>query len=168
MYSERFDREAQISPWKCIADARADSPFMSMVTNFARTNTFPRHATLLYGSKCGACEDLSDILFVRRLLDLHPLQLRMFLTGRPPRDLNLDVGLGWRKEVRNRRMTVDDVRSAALEGRDVADGDTQDADVLSRAVVYVCGPQTMTDSFVEGIKAVEGVKSDRVLCEKWW
>ncbi|KAM3070422.1 hypothetical protein ACMFMG_010248 [Clarireedia jacksonii] len=35
-------------------------------------------------------------------------------------------------------------------------------------VVYVCGPRTMTDEFVEMISMMEGMSKSRVLCERWW
>ena len=36
------------------------------------------------------------------------------------------------------------------------------------AVVYICGPQQMTDEIIEGLKEKEGMRDDRVYCEKWW
>jgi hypothetical protein len=36
------------------------------------------------------------------------------------------------------------------------------------AVVYVCGPRSMTDEFVEMIGRMEGMSESRVLCERWW
>ena len=38
------------------------------------------------------------------------------------------------------------------------------ADVLA----YVCGPPKMTDWAVAYLRAAEGMKSEQVLCEKWW
>ncbi|KAL8948496.1 MAG: hypothetical protein Q9222_005328 [Ikaeria aurantiellina] len=35
-------------------------------------------------------------------------------------------------------------------------------------VVYVCGVPTMTDEFVDLLRAAEGMEERRVLCEKWW
>jgi hypothetical protein len=35
-------------------------------------------------------------------------------------------------------------------------------------VVYVCGPRSMTDEFVEMIGRMEGMSESRVLCERWW
>ena len=35
-------------------------------------------------------------------------------------------------------------------------------------VVYVCGPQEMTDKVVRILTEAEGMQKDFVLCEKWW
>ena len=35
-------------------------------------------------------------------------------------------------------------------------------------VVYVCGPPGMTDWAVAKLKGAVGMRSERVLCEKWW
>ena len=35
-------------------------------------------------------------------------------------------------------------------------------------VAYVCGPPKMTDWAVDVLKRSEGMKQERVLCEKWW
>lgn len=37
-----------------------------------------------------------------------------------------------------------------------------------QTVFYVCGPPAMTDGVVEFLKCQPNVKSDHVLCEKWW
>ena len=48
---------------------------------------------------------------------------------------------------------------------DEALGDETDRE---RTVVYVCGPQVMTDTFVEYLGSRKGMTKERVLCEKWW
>ena len=35
-------------------------------------------------------------------------------------------------------------------------------------LVYVCGPQGMTDGIVEGLGKEAGLRKEQVLCEKWW
>jgi len=35
-------------------------------------------------------------------------------------------------------------------------------------VCYVCGPQKMTDEFVNFLRQQPGMAEERVLCEKWW
>ena len=35
-------------------------------------------------------------------------------------------------------------------------------------VAYVCGPPPMTDWAVSVLKGAEGMRNERVLCEKWW
>ena len=35
-------------------------------------------------------------------------------------------------------------------------------------LAYVCGPPVMTDWAVASLRAAEGMKSEQVLCEKWW
>lgn len=62
------------------------------------------------------------------------------------------------------RMTLEDVRQASRRALQHASLDKDDAGV----VYYVCGPKTMTDEFVEGIKGFPGVHDEDVLCEKWW
>jgi ferredoxin-NADP reductase len=37
-----------------------------------------------------------------------------------------------------------------------------------KMVVYVCGPPTMTDEFVDVLGKALGMEDRRVLCEKWW
>ena len=35
-------------------------------------------------------------------------------------------------------------------------------------VCYICGPQKMTDEFVNFLRQQPGMAEERVLCEKWW
>jgi hypothetical protein len=37
-----------------------------------------------------------------------------------------------------------------------------------RTICYVCGPQHMTDTFVDYLSRQPGMAPERVLCEKWW
>lgn len=62
-----------------------------------------------------------------------------------------------RIHVQRRRMTSEDV-SAAMG----------DPAKRQNAVVYICGPQAMTDEFVQKVRGFEGVREENVLCEKWW
>lgn len=51
---------------------------------------------------------------------------------------------------------------------DVARALGEDSEERAKSLIYVCGPQAMTDEFVDMIKGFEGVRPQRVLCEKWW
>jgi ferredoxin-NADP reductase len=41
-------------------------------------------------------------------------------------------------------------------------------DDRANTVVYVCGPPSMTDEFVQLLQNAPGMEDRRVLCEKWW
>ena len=88
-------------------------------------------------------------------LDLHLTSLP------PPGDLPEGVVEGERDEagfkVLQRRITRDDL--------DHALGD--DGEEKKTTVVYVCGPQGMTDDMVDYLEGEAGM-TGRVLCEKWW
>lgn len=61
------------------------------------------------------------------------------------------------KNVRYNRITKSDLAEAV--------GSVQSR---NRTVVYVCGPQAMTDEVVDFLKGLPGMDRGKVLCEKWW
>ena len=146
-----------------------------MLSHFANMDSPPKNVRLLYGSKYGKRSDLRDVLFVQRLMRLafwsqgrHAenclRHLELFMTGQAPSgSLELQLPL----HIQGRRMKVEDVRDVLLFESSTPAAE-EALPLRALALFYVCGPQAMSDSFVEGIKRIPGVKEERVLCEKWW
>ena len=85
----------------------------------------------------------------------------LYLTGETQRSPNqvqgresLSTG---RIEHRNRRIRPTDLLEALGPAHD-----------RKTTVAYVCGPQKMTDEFVEVLSRAESMDTRRVFCEKWW
>jgi len=116
----------------------------------------------MYSTHPGNQRDGSDILFLTRLCQIaknyekgRQVELQLYLTG-SPQDQNGDT-LKMPVEVRSRRMSHDDLDKAIGQ-------ESQ----RSAAVCYICGPQKMTDEFVDYAQNLKGMDPQNVLCEKWW
>ena len=161
------------------------SPLISILSHLSQhTGTRPQHIQFLYSTKLGPSATPSTILFFERLssifkggiaangteLENMNLALKLFVTnaaalddldseerlrpiravqGSPDYASNLSVGF--------RRFEASDIESALgpIEKR-------------KRVVAYVCGPPLMTDWAVDVIGNAKEMRSERVLCEKWW
>lgn len=144
------------------------NPFTSMLRHFEAEGCWPRRLRLLYSLRGGEGE---QGLMVRELLDLvgvsgGRLGVGLFFTGGMVGGISFG-GEGMKVET-SRRMECSDVSDAVLGGDVAVESEKGREEVMGRAVFYVCGPQGMTDEFVDGIRALRGVKRERVLCEKWW
>ena len=176
-----------------IAGGVGINPLMSIISSFVVSRTWPSSVTLLYGTKTAEHEDLSDILFFNRLIKAvensfaadhdksRHLDLEMFVTSPRPNSikssgthLSSQVELASEPLFRRwaRRMTIDDIRrkmgvDVASKSLSASEEMTPKTDI-SNTVFYVCGPQAMTDEFVDEIKQIPRVIPENVLCEKWW
>lgn len=83
------------------------------------------------------------------------LDVRLFLSGVSAQDVAEAENLP--RASRASRIQLDDLKEAL--------GETESR---HNTLCYVCGPQKMTDTFVEFLAKQDGMDSSRVLCEKWW
>lgn len=83
-------------------------------------------------------------LFITDLPDESPL------LASPPSDVT----------VHSRRIKRQDLQATVIG---------EDAEVNPKETVcYMCGPQRMTDEFVDVLRGLLGGEKERVLFEKWW
>ena len=119
----------------------------------------------MYGTKAESELDPQRLLFLPRLMDLVAaaadvnVTLSLFLTGTDDEG-RIEHGR-FPNRTFARRMSTEDLSLAI-------DGYKEDAHGRERTVCYVCGPQVMTDKFVQYLSRQDGMSEDRVLCEKWW
>ncbi|KUI56782.1 Oxidoreductase NAD-binding domain-containing protein 1 [Cytospora mali] len=150
------------------------NPLMSMVSHLAE-RADPRYTIdFLYSVRDpgDGNRNASDVLFLQRLANIFnggniKGKLRLFLTpsgGSGHGDGSGDAEgsddekvMGLDLTYKRRRITTDDI--ASVIGKD-----------KNLAVVYICGPPTMTDGFVERLTSTKGLgmENHRVLYEKWW
>ncbi|KAI9655461.1 MAG: hypothetical protein M1831_004878 [Alyxoria varia] len=162
------------------------NPFMSMLSHMDATNTWPKGGvTLMYGSKTAAHRinqdpsDSTDVLFFSKLWALsnrNPghMQLKLFLTGTTIRNASDSLHeqsdlIAKRRDTAvrtwNCRMDLSYIRRVLINHDD---DKYLDKAVSKNTIVYVCGPQAMTDTFVEEIQRMGVISPVSVLCEKWW
>ncbi|KAF2221297.1 hypothetical protein BDZ85DRAFT_201531 [Elsinoe ampelina] len=122
----------------------------------------PQEIVFLYGTKAsGSPIDARHILFLPRLEKMvermqgSGMQLRLFLTSVTKGQLSDAIGMP--ENVTLGRITDQDL-------------DRSLGEIESRkgTLCYVCGPQVMTDAFVDFLKSRPGLHPENVLCEKWW
>lgn len=93
----------------------------------------------------------------------HGITLSLFLTGTGD-DGQIDHG-NFPNRTFGRRITESDLVRALDGYRESLYGAEHDR---QGTVCYVCGPQKMTDQFVDFLGKQPGMAKERVLCEKWW
>ncbi|KAJ4319997.1 hypothetical protein N0V84_006075 [Fusarium piperis] len=108
---------------------------------------------VLYASKLPK-GGLGKVLFLERIAGWFAQgklrgDLKVFATG----GANEVKDAGF--QVLKRRFGVEDIREAVGDGK-------------NEVLVYVCGPQGMTDELVQGLTGDGGLEKRRVLVEKWW
>ena len=145
------------------------SPLISIFSHLIRTGQHPKEIHFIYGTKATPELDRHSILFLTRLLDLVGISndpnitLSLYLTGRGD-DGTIDHG-NFPNRTFARRITELDL-ARALDGyKESLYGREHDR---QGTVCYVCGPQKMTDEFVDFLSEQPGMARERVLCEKWW
>ncbi|KAI1097056.1 hypothetical protein F5B19DRAFT_17735 [Rostrohypoxylon terebratum] len=148
------------------------NPLMSMLSSLAEADR-PFEVQFLYSLRNDEDRPIQAhrMLFVERIASIFATgrvrgRLQLFLTGGVGEG-DGEEGVVWcgegegrKMKFSHRRMTVEDVASAA-----------GDASERRFAVVYVCGIPTMTDEFVQKLADPQngfGMEPHRVLCEKWW
>ncbi|TKX27483.1 oxidoreductase-like protein 3 [Elsinoe australis] len=148
-----------------IAGGVGINPLISVFAHLMqqRPQDRPKEIVFMYGTKAyGLPINATHILFLPRLVELlkqqgggSGLQLRLFLTRTAKDDLSNAVGL------------PEDVTCGRISEADL-DSSLGESSKMQGTVCYVCGPQVMTDSFVEFLSSRPGMSEERVLCEKWW
>lgn len=144
------------------------NPLMSLLTYLTDERQVPplQSIGLLYGTKTDEL-DCSDVLFMSKVSKITntkqkvqvDLTAEIFATPGAASTAPPKASLQFTKPtIRPRRMSRDDVEQAL--GPDLVRRD--------ETVVYICGPQAMTDEFVDMVKGFQGIRSENVLCEKWW
>lgn len=150
-----------------IAGGVGINPLISIMGELAAKNEDLKSVKLLYGTKTMK-PDCSDVLFYPRIarivadskLKSDNIEAQIYATSdnsnavTPTTSSSEDA----KPQVIPRRMRKNDVEFAL--GKDLAE--------RASTVIYVCGPQAMTDEFVGTVKDIKGVNSEHVLCEKWW
>ncbi|KAI7171819.1 hypothetical protein D0869_00397 [Hortaea werneckii] len=152
-----------------IAGGVGINPLISILSHLIRTGQHPKEIHFIYGTKATPELDRHSILFLTRLMDLvgiandPNITLSLYLTGTGD-DGAIDHG-NFPNRTFARRITELDL-TRALDGyKESLYGAEHDR---QGTVCYVCGPQKMTDEFVDFLSAQPGMARDRVLCEKWW
>ena len=168
-----------------------------MLSHLSEKGKWPSTVQLFYSvrlpqSSNGTPRTLNSILFFSRLNAIVrdartwnvDFKFRLIITGISPDHKPLQLAadndaldLKGRREHSNGEDNGEDPATWS-SAADVSYGERlqwkeiQDAignkDERKGAVVYICGPQKMTDEIVEGLKQKEGMGDDRVYCEKWW
>ncbi|KAF2155868.1 ferredoxin reductase-like protein [Myriangium duriaei CBS 260.36] len=140
------------------------NPLISILAHLMRQQhrKRPDEIVFIYGTKASGSQiNADEILFLPRLKALldndaaSRLQLKLFLTGVSNEDLGRARGLP--PDTVAGRITESDLEESLGE-----------ASMRDGTVCYVCGPQVMTDTFVEFLASRKGMTKERVLCEKWW
>ncbi|KAF5018041.1 hypothetical protein F66182_9991 [Fusarium sp. NRRL 66182] len=129
------------------------NPLVSMMGCIAE-DRYDIDVRVLYSTKVPA-HGLKHVLFLERMKAWFEEgrlngRLQVFVTG--GYDTQQEGG---GCDVLTRRFRVGDVREA-MSGRE------------DESVVYVCGPQAMTDEIVDGLTGEGGMDKKRVMLEKWW
>lgn len=158
------------------------NPLVAVLADLVERDALPPSVHLLYGTKTRAGErELTDpsadtdVLFLRRLHGLvaagkGKLRLSLFATNwtsgllEPARGTAPAQAESARASVSERQGVV--VHRRRLDATDL--GQALDIAAGQGVLCYVCGPRKMTDELVAAAKAVEGMRPEHVLCEKWW
>lgn len=141
------------------------NPLMSMLSYIAENKQQLEHIEVLfaYATKTPS-EGIGKILFLSRITDLYSGNkvrgsIHIFATGQKRvsiSEFKTSQVKGADVNVYDRRISCDDLAGLVGESKE--------------SVVYICGPQEMTDEFVFFLTSTEGLNMDsaRVLKEKWW
>lgn len=148
------------------------SPLISILSHLHQESMLPQCVQFLYSTRQTSSSQTS-ILFHDRLQKIFGQsagpghQLTLFQTA-PPSDKGYGLvvsqaqGQGIQQATEN--FLLKNVRMSE-EDMEIALGPiNRRGEVLA----YVCGPPVMTDWAIANLRAAEGMKSEQVLCEKWW
>lgn len=146
---------------------------MSILTHLRQNPQEPdRTISLIYGTRAPQSQDLSKILFLDRLRDCslmgHQVRpfVKLYLT-----QCSEEEAVDMRNRYSRPQEEVINIHStfAGRIDREALHSaiDHGDEEWRKQTVVYICGPQRMTDEF-EKIYVDMGMEQGRVLTEKWW
>ena len=149
-----------------------DSPLISILSHLHQESILPQCVQFLYSTRQTSSSQ-SSILFHDRLRKIFSQsakpdhQLTLFRTGATSDKENRLVATHAQEQgipQAAENVFLKDMRMSE-EDMEIALGPVnRRAEVLA----YVCGPPVMTDWAVANLRAAEGMKSEQVLCEKWW
>ena len=156
-----------------------NSPLISIFTHLQQTQSLPSAVRMIYATK--PCLTAGSVFSSTPRIDLDktlffPRLKKLFIElCRTSRDKKLRVFFsGPEAEAQSRDRMIGTPRGDAMvlmagrfSGADLEEALGPEME-REKAVVYVCGPQTMTDEVVQTVKDLNGVKAERVFCEKWW
>jgi len=158
-----------------IAGGVGINPLISIFTSLIQVQESqrPKEIHFLYGTKTPTSDmDPQSMLFLTRLIDLvaaaaDPVNvtLSLFLTNTGYEDGERIEHGKLPNRTYAKRIGKGDLVGAldGWRGKGAQGGAGRED-----TVCYVCGPQRMTDEFVEVLRGQEGMSEERVLCEKWW
>lgn len=143
------------------------NPLMSMISYLADQNSpSPLHISVLYGTKICESGDLHNILFLERILSLFETKkisgsLKLYITNSTtPLSRSSLKASSTDLAVFTRRMTGDDIVQEFQAGGPP-----------KSALVYICGPPDMTDTF-SGVLTSPAMANildpSNIKTEKWW
>jgi len=135
---------------------------MSMLSDiYENLDELPEHISFLYTVHTTSHD---DVLFLDRIQSL-------FQAQSPTKQRKLDLFLTGQTQSEKQKFD-NSIPEVAKHFRRISRDDLArglgPAEKRKETVVYVCGPQKMTDDFVEFLQKAEGMDRTRVLCEKWW
>lgn len=155
-----------------IAGGVGINPLMSMLTSIADMKAMRGdlglgfEVRLLYATRMlPRAEEILFLLRLKRVFESLYLDgnFQLFLTG------GSEEGAQGINNIP--RLGLDSL-NMTIQRRRINEHDLQEALGLPKkraaTVAYVCGVPTMTDEFIEKIKAAEGMQEENVLSEKWW
>lgn len=147
-----------------IAGGVGVNPLMSMLTYLAENPCEDVHIEVMYASKMPP-EGVRGVLFLDRIVRLFgeaKLQgrLSLYLTGSETTAMKQEEQSIHGAVVHIRRARISRETLSGLVG-----GTNRDS-----SLVYICGPQAMTDTFVDTLTDPDGIAMApwRVKTEKWW
>ena len=156
--------------WECdlqLTVCWVKSPLISILSHLHREAILPQCVQFLYSTR-QTSPSQSSILFYDRLRKIFGQsaepdhQLTLFQTAATSDKATQvqEQGMGQATEnvfLKNVRMSGEDMELALGP-----------VNRRGEVLAYVCGPPVMTDWAVATLRAAQGMKSEQVLCEKWW
>lgn len=154
-------RGAKVQRLVLVAGGVGINPLISILGHLHASQQMPPKVTLIYSTHPGKEINGSDVLFLDRVREISnvyakdsQVELQLHLTGSPGANngsTHLPSGTKFT------RVTREDLQNAI-----------GDESQRAATVCYICGPQKMTDEFVQHVQSLEGMDPRNVLCEKWW
>lgn len=155
-----------------------NSPLVSILSHLHQNPLqMPPAIKLIYSGRRGTSGSLGSILFLDRIRKLFAQKhissnrsLELFYTSPTSSESQSE-------EERNTTSVSQKLQVASMHPQRIWFRRFTEYDLLAAigpaeeragTVAYICGPPAMTDWAVAKLKGAEGMREQRVLCEKWW